>query len=124
MAQFTFTYIDNDGIECEHTLPGKNEVCFKCEGFGTHLNPSIGEYAYTPEEFDDSFDDEEKVEYFRHGGRYDVSCEECHGNKVVLVPDESMLTPTQKEVLKLWNQKEASDYEYKRECEAERRMGY
>ena len=92
-TEFCFILYTDNGTEVELTLPGKFEVCDRCEGHGTHLNPSIGEHAYTPEEFAESFDDEERAEYFRHGGMYDVQCEECHGQRVVLVVDESLSNP-------------------------------
>ena len=83
-----YTWIDDEGEEITHSFPAVNEVCDRCEGFGTHLNPSIGNHAYSREEFEESFDEEEQEEYFRHGGRYDVQCEVCNGNKVILVVDE------------------------------------
>jgi hypothetical protein len=84
---YGFTLIDDTGDELECEVPGKFEVCPRCEGHGTHLNPAIGEHAYTPEEFHESFDDDEAEEYFRRGGIYDVTCEECGGARVVMVPD-------------------------------------
>ena len=81
----TIAWTDDEGVE--HELPAKYEVCSRCEGFGTHLNPNIGEHAYTQEEFLDEFDDEEQEAYFTRGGMYDVTCEECRGKRVVLVVD-------------------------------------
>lgn len=86
--KITITLYGDDGEEHEHELPAKNEVCSRCEGYGTHLNPSIGEHAYTPEEFYESFDEEGREEYFRRGGIYDVTCECCKGRNVVLMVDE------------------------------------
>jgi hypothetical protein len=95
----TITLENEEGEEISHTLPAVNEVCDRCEGFGTHLNPNIGQHAYSPEEFNEAFDDEESREaYFTRGGMYDVQCEECHGNKVILIVDESNLSPAQKEI--------------------------
>jgi DnaJ-class molecular chaperone len=75
--------------ETEHELPAKYEVCSRCEGHGTQLNPSIGGHAYTAEEFDEAFPDAEQREhYFRRGGMYDEPCTECRGQRVVLVVDE------------------------------------
>jgi hypothetical protein len=42
------------------------------------------------EEFNESFDEEGREEYFRHGGIYDVECEECHGERVVAGLDEAL----------------------------------
>jgi len=97
---------DEEGDEVEHTFPSKNEVCPTCEGFGTHLNPSIGNHAYTMEEFNESFDEEGKEEYFRRGGIYDVTCEECKGNKVIQVVDEDHLSDEQKKLYAEWEEQE------------------
>ena len=48
-----FTEVDDSGEEIEHELPSKFEVCSECEGNGTHLAPSIGEHAYSAEEFNE-----------------------------------------------------------------------
>ena len=120
--QFTAETDDGDTIDC--SLPGKFEVCPHCDGHGTHLREGMRGYAYTTEEFQDSFDDEEREEYFKHGGRYDVTCTECHGARVVAVVDEDACrTPEEKATLKLYEAKLEDDYAYERECAAERRMG-
>lgn len=97
-GQKRFTWYNEEGEEVSHIFPVTNEVCDRCEGYGTHLNPSIGNHGYSMEEFRESFDEEEAAEYFRRGGRYDVQCEECHGAKVVPVVDEKKLTPEQKKL--------------------------
>lgn len=85
--------------ETEHELPGKHAVCSRCEGYGTHLNPAIGEHAYTREEFDEAFDDDESREqYFKRGGIYDVPCEVCGGARVVVVVDKTQLSAEQKAI--------------------------
>jgi len=76
--------------EREITLPVKMEVCDRCQGHGTHLTPSIGEHAYSARAFDNAFPEpEDKEEYFRRGGRYDVQCLTCKGANVVPVVDEA-----------------------------------
>lgn len=88
-ATISWTEETEDGEEIVHDLPAKNEVCDRCDGHGTHLNPNIGEHAYTREEFDEAFDDDEsRAQYFKRGGIYDVTCEVCGGKNVVLVVDE------------------------------------
>ena len=120
----TIEVIDDEGFEVEIQLPAKYEVCSRCDGHGTHLNPSIGEHAYTAEEFEDSFDEEERAEYFKHGGRYDVRCEECNGDRVVLEIDREVCkTDEQVHALELYDQRLDDDRQYRREVEAERRMG-
>jgi DnaJ-class molecular chaperone len=104
----TVTLCDDNGDEQEHILPAKNEVCSRCEGYGTHLNPSIGSHAYTAEEFYDSFDEEGREEYFRRGGIYDVTCECCKGKNVVLLVDEDACksNPTLKPIFEAWEKQE------------------
>jgi hypothetical protein len=122
----SFTYETDEGEEIETELPSKFEVCDRCRGHGTHLNPSIGEHAYTPEEFEEAFfEEEDRAEYFKRGGRYDVSCEECHGRRVVEAVDVAAcaLDPELTEALKRYDAKLEDDYAYERECAAERRMG-
>ena len=128
MTTLNITYENDDGEEVQVELSAKNEVCSRCEGFGTHLTPSIGEHAYSREEFEEAFSDEEdRAQYFQRGGIYDVTCEECHGNKVVLVVDENHITrfgsEEQKAALKAFHRSQKEDADYKRMCAAERRMG-
>lgn len=75
---------DDDDNEIESTLPGKMEVCSDCGGESYVLSPSIRNHCYSQEEFDESFDDEEREEYFTRGGRYDVICPTCNGKNVVV----------------------------------------
>lgn len=128
MTTKTVTYENDDGEEIKIDLPAKNEVCDRCEGFGTHLTPSIGEHAYSREEFEEAFSDEEnRAQYFQRGGIYDVTCEGCRGNKVVLVVDEEHVTKygteQEKEAMKAYFRRLDDDADYERECAAERRMG-
>lgn len=57
-------------------------VCPTCEGYGTHVNPSIDAHGIGREEFDEDPDFEEA--YF--SGAYDVTCGECSGQRVVANP--------------------------------------
>ncbi len=119
-----FTYENDEGEECECELPSRFEVCPRCEGHGTHLTESIGSHAYSMEEFNESFDEEEREHYFRRGGMYDVRCVECHGARVVSVVDEEACkTPELAEVLKRYERKLADDALYERERAAELRYG-
>jgi hypothetical protein len=106
-GEIELMWYDDEGEEVTHSFPSTNEVCPRCEGYGTHLTPSIGEHAYSMEEFYESFDDEEDREaYFQRGGKYDVQCEECKGNKVVEVVDESKLSDEQKVLYAQWQESE------------------
>ncbi len=124
----TLKYEDEDGEEIELELPSKKEVCPSCEGHGTQLHSALRGVAYTSEEFEECFpEDEDKSEYFRHGGRYDVTCEECHGDNVVKVVDESRLTEEQKaqyQVYQEYAERRAQiESDMAEEAAAERRMG-
>lgn len=125
LNKIQFTIENEDGEESVVDLPTKFTVCPRCEGHGTHLHPDIGGHAYTSEEFNESFDYEEREEYFRHGGRYDVACEECNGLRVVSVVNEEELQQTDdgKELLKEYNKHLDNEYDYRRMCEDERRFG-
>jgi hypothetical protein len=119
------TFEDDDGEEQTIELPGKHAVCGNCDGHGTHLRPGMREHAYTQEEFDESFhDDEDRAAYFERGGMYDVQCETCKGLRVVVVVDRgAIVTPEHHEGLRRMRAREKSDREYEALCESERRMG-
>jgi len=83
---------DENGDEFEHTIPIVWEVCPTCEGRGTYVNPDIDSHGLSREDFDadpDFLDD-----YME--GRYDITCRECGGEKVVPEP------APHSEVGKLW----------------------
>ncbi len=83
-------YVDEtdqpDGFEGirKVSLPAHYEVCSRCRGTGKHVNPSIDGHGIGREEFDE--DPEFEEAYF--AGRYDVTCESCEGERVVLVEDD------------------------------------
>lgn len=59
-----------------------------------------GNYAYSQEEFNESFDEDERSEYFTRGGMYDITCLDCKGKNVVLVIDEdACVSEEQKAIL-------------------------
>lgn len=82
--------------ECENileTLPAVFAVCDDCEGHGYVLNESMRHHCYTAEEFNDAFDDEDDRDaYFSRGGKYDVQCPACRGQRVVLTVDHAACT--------------------------------
>ena len=124
MDTMTITYTCPDTEdEVAVQLPSKNEVCPRCEGHGTHLTPSIGEHAYSMEEFHEAFDDDEsRGEYFRRGGIYDVTCEKCHGRNVIAVVDEDACTAEQKEHLRLYEEEQEQRAQWDAEDRATMRM--
>jgi len=79
-----FEYTDDEGAEQEGELPGKFEVCSRCQGHGTHCNPNIDGNGITSSEWAEW--DEESREMYLSGG-YDVTCEACHGARVTLEID-------------------------------------
>lgn len=101
-----------DGELNKVALPTFMAVCGRCEGRGTHVNPSIDGNGL-PEEWvnDDDFMDDYR------GGRYDVVCEECGGQNVIEMVDEENCLP---ELLEIYfeEMQELQDYEN------ERRMQY
>jgi hypothetical protein len=120
-SKITLEWQDEDGEDQEYDFPSRQEVCWRCEGHGTHLTPSIGEHAYSIEEFRESFDEEESEEYFRRGGRYDVTCHTCHGNRVIPVVDSSRLSVVEAVFYasyKIWKE------DCEREEDADRRTAY
>lgn len=84
---FKFQDYDEEDNEITSTLPGKMEVCSDCGGQSYVLTPGMRGHCYTQEEFNESFDDEEREQYFTRGGRYDVICPTCKGNNVVVAID-------------------------------------
>jgi len=109
---------EETGEDVEHELPSKFEVCPRCKGKGTHVNPNIDGNGITASEWAEDWDDEEREGYL--AGHYDVPCEECHGDRVVSVIDEERCNP---KLLQAYNDKLRYDAEYEACCAAERRMG-
>jgi hypothetical protein len=102
---------DDEGTK--KIIPAHFEVCGKCNGRGAVVNPSIDGNGLSQEELDD--DPEFREAYF--SGAYDISCPDCHGLRVVLMPDEG--TEGAKAIQEAWK----CEASYRAEIEAERRMG-
>lgn len=115
----TITDIDDEGVEIEVVIPAKHEVCNRCEGRGTHVNPAIDGHGITSEEWWGPDWDDDSREMYMTGG-YDVPCYECGGKRVVLTPDEERCTPAQSHAYEVHMDAEA---EYQEMVEAERKMG-
>jgi RecJ-like exonuclease len=88
MSTIDVTYETDEGEEIVLTLPSIMEVCHECGGESFVLCEGMRGYGYSAEEFAESFDEEERAEYFKSGGRYDVTCPTCNGKNVVPVVDE------------------------------------
>ncbi len=77
-----------DGECFEIKIPGKRVVCDRCDGRGVHDHPAFSN-GITASEMDEHGDDF-REDYMR--GVYDVACESCKGERVVLEPDLENLT--------------------------------
>lgn len=77
-VKFTVICQHGDG-QRQLMLPGHYVVCPRCRGKGSHVNPAVDGHGISAEEFAEDPDFAEG--YF--SGRYDVSCEECRGERVV-----------------------------------------
>lgn len=107
--------LDDNDTEIE--IPGRFITCPRCEGRGSHVNPSIDEHGLSREDFDEMGPDFEE-DYF--SGVYDVQCHECKGLRVILEVDEDRATEEQ---IKLYWDEIHEEIEYNRTCAMERRMG-
>lgn len=105
MIKATFWVVTKKGNAFEMELPAKHELCPRCEGRGSHVNPAIDENGINPQEFID--DPEFEENYF--GGLYDVACYECKGLRVITVPDKSRLTEKMKDRVERHEQIEADE---------------
>lgn len=94
---FTFTLHADDDDEVTVEVPGKYDVCPECEGSGKVLCEGLRGVAFTYEDMDEAGPDF-REDYM--SGRYDVQCPECHGLRVVVVPDEQFMSDEQKAQLK------------------------
>lgn len=101
--------------EDEQEMPAKFAVCPSCDGRGTHALHGI---AITADEWNGpDWDDDSRDGYLN--GRYDTTCEECAGRRVVLVPDRKRATKAQ---LAAYREDREFDEECRRERETEARM--
>jgi len=109
-------------IEFSWEFPAKYEVCGCCEGRGvtTFGYSSSNQIAFTESEWAEE-DPEFREDYM--AGRYDKSCPECNGERVVLEIDERKFNSIQTKLHKVWCEHLESEYRYNEMCAAERRMG-
>jgi hypothetical protein len=105
------TYLTKNGLELKVTMPAKYEVCSRCEGRGTHVNPSIDGNGLTAADFSEDPDFEEA--YF--SGRYDVQCEQCRGLRVVPEVDDPRLTKRQRFIFERWLKQQALEARFRAE---------
>lgn len=108
---------DEDGNETVLSIPARYEVCDRCRGTWSHTNPAIDGNGITGDEMDE-LGPEFLEDYL--GGVYDVQCEECRGERLVLVPDDDRCSPEQ---LKAYHAHLREEWEYRALVAAERRVG-
>lgn len=113
------TLYTDDGEEEVLEFPAKFEVCWRCRGEGSHVNPAIDGHGLSQEDFDEDPDFREN--YF--SGVYDVPCYECKGYRVTLVMDESRFTEEHKASMVLLEKQWEWEARDRAEAEMERRMG-
>lgn len=82
------TFVNDEGDEVQ--IPSKKELCYRCKGEGSVVNPSIG--AITQSDRLDWADEDFMEDYI--SGMYDVACPECNGLRVIDVPDPERAGPT------------------------------
>jgi hypothetical protein len=119
MITLTLGY-DDEGEPIEVECPMRKEVCPKCRGEGRHIHQAFIDEAFTVEDAErDGLDFHDEVRRMQRGD-YDVTCNKCHGQNVVDVPDLDALTPEQREALREYEEEEAH---YEALCRMERMYG-
>lgn len=101
----------------EFKLPTHFEVCYRCEGHGTHVNPAIDGNGISAQEWNE-WEDSSRSMYMNGG--YDIACEDCNGMRVVPVVNESALT---KEIQDKWSKHLDDWFADEAQRRAEDRMG-
>ena len=117
----TITILVGDDDE-EVEIPSRFEVCDRCAGRGTHVNPNIDGHGITADEWWGPDWDDESREMYLSGG-YDVTCQECDGARVVLVPDLERLEREDPELLKQYLTYARSIADLRRDEAFERKYG-
>lgn len=88
---------DDSGDVETLVLPAKWQICSRCNGNGTHVNPSIDGHGITSEEWENDWDPEEREGYFR--GDYDIRCDAgCCDGKVLEIDYERLNDELKKKV--------------------------
>jgi len=127
MATIDVTYYENDE-EITLTLPAKMVVCSDCRGLGSVLCEGMRYHAYSQEEFEEAFwDDEDREAYMTRGGKYDVTCPTCNGKNVVPVIDTASIPYHLKDEYKKYvaykRESDRDEADYQAICRMERMSG-
>lgn len=119
------TWEDDQGEEQTAELPAKYEVCSDCRGEGRTLIEGLRFHAFSREEFEEQFhDDEDREAYFDSRSHYHEACPTCGGKRVELVVDVGAIST--KEQLAAFEHLKAqrrADREYVRLCQSEFERG-
>ena len=116
---------DSSEVSEEITVPFKWEVCPQCQGDGHHSNPTLDGNGITQSEMEDLGEDF-RENYF--AGVYDVTCEQCHGNKLIpeidldLIPANDPRLTLIKQAMEHEKEVARDEAEWKAEQAKERRM--
>jgi hypothetical protein len=116
MPTITFIYEDEEE-DREVELPAIWMVCPRCHGEGKHVDPRIDGNGFTEDDWAQE-SHEFKEDYM--SGKYDVTCHECKGLRVVPEVDEHCCDP---ELLKAYYEKLDADADYERTCRMELMYG-
>ena len=108
------------GARSTVVVDSRFEVCSTCNGRGTHVNPSIDSGGITASEWAE-WDEEEREHYW--SGSYDVSCYQCHGEKVIQNLEYETENKLYNWCCERLNEHYESQYESAREMAEERRWG-
>ncbi len=109
------------GRNADHIVvfPAHNEVCARCRGTGTHVNPAIDGNGLSPN--DPDLDEDFWETYF--SGGYDVACYNCNGMRVVPQVDPNTLKPWKRAQWRLYQRQQMEHQRSMAEQAAERAMG-
>ncbi len=111
--------VETEDGEVELEIQTKFEVCPRCQGAGSHVNPAIDGHGITAEEWNGpDWDDDSRAMYM--SGGYDVACHRCGGKRVIAVADWEKLTDAER---KFYEDYLREIRELEAEEAAERRFG-
>jgi hypothetical protein len=115
----TIVFVNDEGEEVTVEVPAYYEICSRCNGKGSHVNPAIDGHGISMEEWNGPDWDDESREMYMNGG-YDIACEAGCDHGKQLVPDLDRINP---EIVKAYHQHLDNQAAWDAEQAAERAMG-
>ena len=106
-------------FEASYELPAVFEVCPRCSGKGTIVNPSVDGNGLTAMDFED--DPDFRRDYF--SGVYDIRCPSCNGERVIPEVAFEDLTTQQDGVYQTWIEQHRDEERFNRMWSDEIRNG-